>query len=157
PALSDQDRSAFLQNTFARRDLEGDLTLGLANKGDAKLAALSASWLLNGKAPELESLAAATLMTRDSSDPVVGKLSAQLLTIRHRLARLTLFPPRHLPEKERLKLIGDLTKQEQELAKQLRQAGSKAAPPEWTEQAELRKAVPTEAVFIDIARFGIFD
>jgi CHAT domain-containing protein len=153
PALSDADKAAFFKNTSARYDLEGALSLGLSHKEDAHLAARSASWLPNGKAVDQESLASSLLLSRQSGDPTVGKLSARLLSVRQSLARLTLSVPKAGQEKQRLEQLAELTRLEQELAKQLRLSGSKAALPEWIELAAVRKALPADAVLIDIAHF----
>jgi CHAT domain-containing protein len=157
PALSDADKTTFFQNTAARRDLEAALSLGLAHKSDADLAVLSATWLLNGKTIEQESSAFSVLLSRQSSDPALGKLAKQLLSVRQQLARLSFTSPPPGQEKQRLEQIEELTAQEQELGKQLRQSGSKAAPPAWVELDEVRRALPADAVLIDIAHFRRFD
>jgi CHAT domain-containing protein/Tfp pilus assembly protein PilF len=157
PALSEPDRAAFFQNTTARRDLKMALSLGLAHKEDTDLVAQSAGWLLNGKAIDQESLASSVLLTRQSSDPAVSRLAARLHSVRQRLARLTLATPRPGQEKQRLEQIEELAGQEQELGKQLRQTGSKAAPPAWVDLDEVRRALPADAVLIDVAHFDRFD
>jgi CHAT domain-containing protein/Tfp pilus assembly protein PilF len=157
PALSDADKTAFFQNTTARSTLEGALSLGLAQRGDADLVAQSATWLLNGKAVDQESLAASVLLSRQSGDPAVGKLASRLLRVRQSLARLTLSVPQAGQEKQRLEQIAELTRQEQDLGKQLRQSGSRAALPQWVELAAVRQALPADAVLIDIAHFRRFD
>jgi CHAT domain-containing protein/Tfp pilus assembly protein PilF len=157
PVLSDADKAAFFANTDARWAQELALSLGLAHKEDAALSALSASWLLNGKAIGQESLASSTLLARQSADPIVSKLAAQLLAVRRQLARLSVATARPGQEKQRLQQIEELNREEQELAKKLRQAGSTAAPPAWTELGDLRRALPADAVLIDFARFDVFD
>jgi CHAT domain-containing protein/Tfp pilus assembly protein PilF len=157
PALSDADKAAFFKNTTARNNLEAALSLGLAQWGDADLAARSATWLLNGKAVDQESLASSLLLARQSGDPAVGKLSARLLSVRQSLARLTLSVPQAGQEKQRLKQIAELTRQEQDLGKQLRLSGSKAALPAWIDLAEIRQALPADTVLIDVAHFRRFD
>jgi CHAT domain-containing protein/Tfp pilus assembly protein PilF len=157
PALSEPDKAAFFINTSARSGLEAALSLGLAHKSDADLAARSATWLLNGKAIDQESLASSVLLTRQSSDPALKKLAARLLSVRQSLARLTLATPLPGQEKQRLAQIEEVTAQEQELGKQLRQSGSKAAPPAWIDLADIRQALPADAVLIDVAHFDRFD
>jgi len=157
PVLTERDHAAFFQRTNARLSLTKGLSLGLAHKGSADVAELSASWLINGKAPEQESLAAAELASREITDPALGKLSGRLLATRSRLARLTFSVPEPGRQKQRLEQIEALTGEEQDLAKQLRQAGSKAAPPEWLEVAGIRKLLPADAVLIDFARLEVFD
>jgi CHAT domain-containing protein/lipopolysaccharide biosynthesis regulator YciM len=157
PALSDRDKSSFFQNTSARINLEIALSLGLSEKVDGEVARQSGTWLVNGKAVDQESLASGLLLVRQSSDPQVGKHSRQLLSVRQRLARLTLAQPRPGQEKEHLKQIEELTAREEELAQQLRRASSKAASPKWVELAGLRQALPAGAVLIDVAHFRVFD
>jgi tetratricopeptide (TPR) repeat protein len=156
PALSDRDKAAFFQNTSTRADLLRALSLGLSEKDDAELARQSAMWLLNGKAVDQESLASSLLLARQSNDPEVGKLSRQLLAVRQDLARLTLVPPRPGQDRQHLQQIEQLGGQEQELSKRLRQAGSKAAAPAWVELSELRQALPSDGVFIDVAHFDVY-
>jgi CHAT domain-containing protein/tetratricopeptide (TPR) repeat protein len=157
PALSDSEKADFFANTAARSHLEAALALGLVNKGDAELAGLSASWLVNGKAVDQESLASSLLLARQSKDPELGKRATRLLAVREQLARLTLATPRPGQEKQRPQQIEELSNEEQQLARRLRRAGSHAAPPLWVELAELRKALPADAVLIDIAHFQVFD
>jgi CHAT domain-containing protein/Tfp pilus assembly protein PilF len=155
PALSEAERASFFQSTPARKDLELALSLSLAEAG-ADLAARPASWLLNGKAIDQESLASSALLSRQSSDPALDRLAARLLAVRQRLARVTMAPPAG-QEKQRLAAIEDLSRQEQELGKALRQAGSTAVLPSWVEPADLRRALPADAVLIDVAHFHRFD
>jgi tetratricopeptide (TPR) repeat protein len=157
PVLPDADKAAFFTNTGARNFLEAALSLGLGQKEDADLGARSASWLVNGKGINQESLASSALLARESGDPALGKLAARLLTVRQRLARLAIVPAPPGEEKLHLAQIEGLTGQEQDLAKKLRQAGSTAAPPAWVERSDLRKALPADAVLIDVARFRPFD
>jgi CHAT domain-containing protein/Tfp pilus assembly protein PilF len=157
PSLSDADKAAFFKNTTARNNLEMALSLGLARHGDADLAAQSATWLLNGKAIDQESLASSVLLSRQSGDPALGKLSSRLLAARQHLARLTFSTPRPGQEKQRLQQIEELTGKEQQLVRTLRQSGSKAALPDWIELAEVRKGLPADAVLIDAAHFNVFD
>jgi tetratricopeptide (TPR) repeat protein len=157
PALSEQDKAAFFRNTSARSHLEVALSLGLAHQGDTDLAAQSGTWLVNGKAIVQESLASSVLPTRQSSDPAQQKLAARLLSVRQHLARLTLAAPRLGQEKQHLAQIEELTPQEQELGKQLRQSGSKAALPAWIDLSAIRQALPAGAVLIDVAHFRRFD
>jgi CHAT domain-containing protein/tetratricopeptide (TPR) repeat protein len=157
PALSEADKAAFFQNTSARSDLEGPLSLALAHPTNATLAALSASWLLNGKAVDQESLTSSLLLARQTDDPKVGQLSRRLQAVRQELARLTLSRPARGQEKERSRRIEELTGQELDLGKKLRQAGSKSALPDWVGLDDLRRALPADAVLIDVARFRRFD
>jgi CHAT domain-containing protein/Tfp pilus assembly protein PilF len=157
PALSDADKASFFRNTTARAGLEAALSLSLAQRSDAAVAAQSAAWLLNGKAVDQESLASSVLLAAQSSDPVLGSLATRLLAIRQQLARLSFAAAPPGQEKQRLGQIDELTAREQELARKLRQAGSRAALSEWVEPAELRRHLPADAVLIDVAHFRFWD
>jgi CHAT domain-containing protein/Tfp pilus assembly protein PilF len=152
PALPDADKAAFFTNTGARGDLEAALSLALDHKNDTDLVALSATWLLNGKGIDQEGLALSVLLARSSGDQAVSKLTARLLAVRQQLARLTLSAARAGQEKQRLQQIQELTAQEQDLGKQLRHAGSTAAPPTWVDLSDLKNALPDKSVLIDVAR-----
>src|SRR5262249_20844838 len=86
-----------------------------------------------------------------------GKLTAQLLAVRQRLARLTFAQPRPGQEGRRLEQLAELNARELELGKRLRQAGSGAALAPWVALADLRKALPAGSAFIDLARFTVGD
>ncbi len=158
PGLLDSEKADFFRNTNARANLEIALSLGLAGKDVPALAALSAAWLLNGKAANQESLASSLLLARQSDDPAVGKLAGALAEARRdlaRLSRMVVRPGQEVQQRERLEA---LTAREQTLARRLRLAGGgAAAPPPWVELDEARKALPAGAVLIDIARFRPFD
>jgi CHAT domain-containing protein/tetratricopeptide (TPR) repeat protein len=157
PALSEADKAAFFANTGAHDVLALALSLALGHKANGDLAGRSASWLVNGKGIDQESLASSVLLARSSGDLAVGKLASRLLSVRQQLARLSIATARPGVEKQRLQQIDELTGQEQELARKLRQAGSTAVPPLWTELGDLRRALPADAVLIDFARFHVFD
>jgi CHAT domain-containing protein/Tfp pilus assembly protein PilF len=157
PALSEPEKVAFFRNTTARSGLKAALSLALAHRGEAKLEALSASWLLNAKALDQESLTAGQLLARRSGDPRLANLSRRLLAVRQELARLTFARPASGEDAARRQRLEELTRQEQELARSVRQAGGTAALPDWVEPAELRRALPADAVLIDIAHFTPYD
>jgi CHAT domain-containing protein/tetratricopeptide (TPR) repeat protein len=157
PALSDADKADFFTNTSARSDLEGALSLALAHPRDADLAALAASWLVNGKGIDQESLASSALLARQSNDPALGKLARRLLSVRQSLAQRTFAAPRAGQEKQHLRQSEELSAQEQRLARELRLAGSKAALPDWVELRDVRKSLPAGGVLIDVARLEVFD
>jgi CHAT domain-containing protein len=154
PGLTEAEKPEFWKNTGARSSLDQALSLGLAHKDDAAVAALSASWLLNGKAVDQESLAASVLMARRASEPKLSKLSQRLLSIRQQLARLNLSTARPGQEKQRLKQIDDLASEERALVKQL---GEGTRVGSWVELAEVRKALPADAVLIDVAYYWSFE
>jgi CHAT domain-containing protein len=150
------DKFDYFNLTRARWNVEMVLSLGLAHREDATVAALSSTWLLNGKAADQESLASSMLLARRSNNPDIAKRVGSLLALRQRLARLTLTAPVPGDEKYIYEQLDELARQEQELDKQLRQAGSKAALPAWVELSDVRKVLPADAILIDLHRLHVW-
>jgi CHAT domain-containing protein len=157
PGLSEEEKTAFFESTTARSQLDHALSLGVAGRTIADLAALSASWLLNGKALDQESLASSQLLVRQRGESAIGKASQRLLALRQKLAQLTYTTPAPGQEKARLATIEKYSTEEQDLAKKLRQEGGYAGPPAWVELADVRRALPADAVLIDVALFRRFN
>jgi CHAT domain-containing protein/tetratricopeptide (TPR) repeat protein len=156
PALTEAENASFFATTRFRSSFEDALSLGLARPDNTTIAALSAAWLLNGKALDQEGLASSQLLGREGGADL-DQLARRLLDVRQKLARLSVTQPRVGQEKRRLAEIDALTAEEQELGKELRRAGSSAAPPAWVELDEVRRALPADAVLIDVARFRSSD
>jgi CHAT domain-containing protein len=152
--LAEADRLAYLG--LADR-LGFEQALALAGGDPRALAERSAGWLLNGKAVVQESLVGGMLLARQGSDPALGKLARRLLEVRRQLAQRSVSARPPAEEKQRRGQIEELTREEQDLGKRLRQAGSKAAASSWVELGEVRKAIPDDSVLIDVARFRGFD
>ena len=112
------------------------LSLGLAHQDDAELAARRPPGCSTARRSPRRAWPAPPCWPAQSSDPALGKLRRQLLAVRQQLARLTLATPRPGQEKQRLQQLEELTGQEQDLAKQLRQAGSTAVVARWVELAD---------------------
>jgi CHAT domain-containing protein/tetratricopeptide (TPR) repeat protein len=157
PGLSEEEKAQFFERTTARAHLGRALSLGLAARAAADLAALSASWLLNGKALDQESLAASHLLLRQRGEGAIGKASDRLLELRKQLATLSFTSPKPGQEKERLLTLERLSAEEQKLAKKLRKAGGYAGPPAWVELDDVRRDLPDDAVLIDVAQFRLFN
>jgi tetratricopeptide (TPR) repeat protein len=107
PVLSEKEQLAFLEHKDAKYFHMAE-SLALSRREEAATAALSAGWLLNGKAVAQEALAQRVLAALDARDLAarVGKTSAP---------------------------------------------SSRAEP--WVELAEVRKALPADAVLIEISKF----
>jgi CHAT domain-containing protein len=109
PVLSEKEQLAFLEHKDAANFQVAE-SLALSRREDAATAALSASWLLNGKAVAQEALAQRALAALDARDHA---------------ARL----------------------------------GNTSAPSSraesWVELAEVRKALPADAVLIEISKFDV--
>jgi tetratricopeptide (TPR) repeat protein len=154
PVLSEHEQADFL-GTQVEAPFAAALSLALARRGDPASAARSAAWLLNGKGVAQEALAGAALLARDSNSPPVARLARRLTEVRQELARRTF--ARSGQERQRLATIRELTATEEDLAKQLRRAGSAVPGADWVELDALRKALPRDGVLIDVARFKVFN
>ena len=110
----------------------------------------SAGWVLNGKAVAQEALAQRALLARDRDDPAAARLAA----VRQQLAALTLASPKPGQEQERRQELDRLTAQERELSKEVGQnLGRPARDDPWVAPEEVRRALPADAVLVEIARF----
>ncbi len=157
PVLSEADQAAFLASS-EENPFHLALSLGLQQRGSSNVRVRSAGWLLNGKATALQALAETTLLGRDSQQPELAELSRQLLDIRQRLAQLTLAPPQGSQATQLQRQRDELSAREQELARQLRRAGGRAArDADWVELDSLRQRLSASAAFIDLARFRVLD
>jgi CHAT domain-containing protein/tetratricopeptide (TPR) repeat protein len=157
PILSEKDQFAFLNHTDVRAFHAAE-SLALGRRGDTAAAALSAGWVLNGKAVAHEALAQRALLALDAKDPAAAELSQQLLAVRRRLAALTQAPAPPGQEDQRRRERDDLAAQEKDLAERLGKAGGHTQRAEpWVELAEVRKALPANAVLIEISKFQVFN
>jgi CHAT domain-containing protein/tetratricopeptide (TPR) repeat protein len=157
PGLSEPEQLVFLR-TRETDGLHVALSLGLARRTDAALCTRSAAWLLNGKAAAQQALAERSLLARDRADPKLTRTVEQLSAVRGELARLqfagfTLARGTDLQER-----VARLTEEETNLSKKLgRAVGRPVCDDPWVEAAEVRKALPKDAVLVDIAQFSVWD
>lgn len=157
PVLSETEQRAFFRNTDQGRFYTA-LSLGYRHPADADLAAHCATWLLNSKGIAQDTLAQGNLVARDNRDSVVGKSVQELTDVRRDLARLTMTPPRPGQEQAQRQARDELARREQDLARQLQQAGASVARSDpWVELTVLRQALKPGEVFVDIARFSVAD
>ena len=78
--------------------------------------------------------------------------------MRQQLAALTLASPKPGQEQERRQELDRLTAQERELSKQVGQnLGRPARDDPWIAPDEVRRALPADAVLVEIARFDVFN
>jgi tetratricopeptide (TPR) repeat protein len=146
-ALSEPEQLNFLRNTDETA-WHIALSLGLRHPDDDTLAERSVAWLLNGKGVAQQTLAQTALLARDRHDPNLRDLSQRSHQTRQELARLTLQPPPEQQLQQRQRRLKELSDQEQDLAKQLRQAGGASDDESWVELGRLRKALPEDGVLI---------
>ena len=78
--------------------------------------------------------------------------------MRKQLAALTLASPKPGQEQERRQELDRLTAQERELSKEVGQnLGRPARDDPWVAPEEVRRALPADAVLVEIARFDVFN
>jgi CHAT domain-containing protein/tetratricopeptide (TPR) repeat protein len=155
PVLSEKEQMAYLRDQDGRR-LRIALSGAVRSKDDAAREH-AAAWLLNAKGVVQQCLAESAQLARDSKHPELGKLSAELVGVRKRLARLCLVAPPAGREKQQRQEAAELAAREQDLAQRLRKLGSRAVGTAWTELSAARQALPRSGVLIDVVRLPIFD
>jgi CHAT domain-containing protein/Tfp pilus assembly protein PilF len=157
PIVPEAEQLTYLRRTDKIR-LHRALTLSCRQAGDPVAAEHGAVWLLNAKGVSLETLAQTTLAARDSRDPKVASTFEELRTVRRELARLALTFSRPGNNTPQLVRRTELAAREQELTATLQRLGASVEPADpWVEGDQLRKALPDRSVFIDIARFNVYD
>ncbi len=157
PALAEREQLTLLRRAAHVTNPVG-LSFGLARKGDAGVAELSAGWLLNAKGIPGEVLSVSSLLSRDSGETELGKLAKELRAAREQLARLIVAPAQDGEHAAHVKKVASLTAREQKLARTYRdRAGLGSVIDEWVEIGDVRKGLRDGAVLIDVARFPVFD
>lgn len=144
-----------------RRDawaLTHALSLSSARSSDAAARALGAEWLLNAKGVAQQALAETTLEGRTAGDPRAAQTTHDLQVARRQLLRLRGKAAESAQVSEQLaKQIRDLeaseTTLEAEFAR-LSGIGYRADP--WIELAELRRQLPPQSCFVELARTPLF-
>lgn len=152
PARPEHEQFSFLQRQYAP-ELHAALSLAWQRRTEPKWIALSAGWVLNGKAISQEVLAAQSLLARDSTDPQVLKKLAELRDVRAQIATLAASDNE---EKQQRRAI--LQRREQELVRELgRSTGHSLNADPWVELERVREKLPPDTVLVEMARFPIWD
>ena len=157
PSLSARQQANFL---WAKHEgpFHMALSMALLRAADPRLAAMSSGWVLNGKAVAREALSQIALLSRESNDPTVANAVEELLTLRRQLATLTLSTPKSGQQAAHRIRLEQLEQQDETLTRRIAEANGKAFQPDpWVEMAAVRRALPADAVLIDIARFWFYD
>ncbi len=136
------------------KSFQDALSLGYAQRQDQKLAELSFSWLLNGKALLPLLLAERELLVRDAKTPELAKLGVELQQVRKQLAALSMSNHETNQIGERRLAIEQLTAEEARLSRAISAKNGSVGSGKyrWLEVADLRKKLPANAVLIDIMR-----
>ncbi len=156
PILAENEQLAFLKTTD-QRHLRLALSLALERKTPAA-AAVSAGWVLNGKAIAHQTLAERALLARDAKNAKAAPIIAELTSVRRQLTTRALARYDADKQTERSKELTRLSARERELSGQLGEAAGRPVRGDpWVELAEVRRAVPRDAILIEIARFQVVD
>jgi CHAT domain-containing protein/tetratricopeptide (TPR) repeat protein len=126
----------------------------LAQRNDQKLAELSFSWLLNGKALTTSLLAERALLLRDAKTPELAKLGEELQQVRKQLASLSLSDHETNEVNQRRQTMEQLVAQEEQLSRSINAKNGSVGSGKyrWLEVDDLRKKIPANSVLIDIVR-----
>jgi CHAT domain-containing protein/tetratricopeptide (TPR) repeat protein len=152
PALAAGEQLAFLEANV-KFPLAVALALAVARRGDAGVADRSAGWRVNTRALTREALAGPLLLARAAAAPRLRPLLGRLIAVRRQLATRLLAVPLPGQESQRLEQLAALEGRERELTKELgRRSSLLPADRPWVELDQVRKALPADAVFIDVAR-----
>jgi CHAT domain-containing protein/Tfp pilus assembly protein PilF len=154
PGLSEREQLFYLAKESVGQ-LHAGLALNCRRPDDSALAALAASWLLNGKGQLQEVLAQRTLLARDSRKPQLAAIVELLSQVRQRMASLRFANPSLADENVNAELA-QLEAQEDALSRELAQAGGTTNLEPWVELDAVRAQLPAGTVLVDIARFEDF-
>lgn len=155
PTLSEKEQLSMLQANF---DKAFHLALSLGWTAPKVAGTASAEWLLNGKALVHQGLAEQHLLARDTKDPKAQKSAEDLKRTRSRLAFLINQLPTPGKEREHQQDMQALRSREQQLSETLARAvGRPYRTNPWVTLADLRGKLGPRTVFVDIARFSVFD
>jgi len=133
-------------------------TMAWQRKDDPAFAAASADWLINDKGMSQATLAARETLLRDIGDPATQALSKQLLEIRRQLASEVLAVPASGQVEAQRQKIDQLTRQENELTRQLaRQVGPSIELERWVDLKDVRSALAADEALVTWIRFQPYD
>jgi CHAT domain-containing protein len=155
PSQPEAEQLTFLRTRF-QRTLHRALSLGLAGRADPGLSEQSAAWVLNGKGVAHQALAERALLDRDRKDPATRQLAVRLDAVRAEQARLTYQARSQEPQAARARRLAELAGKEEELIKQLgERRGRSRKGDTWVSLESVRRALPEDAVLIEVARFAL--
>jgi CHAT domain-containing protein len=151
PKLTEAQRMEFIQQKYLP-SLNKALSLGVNQRANARAVALSAGWLINGKAVTEEALAEASLLSSEEAYPTVQKLNE----VRQQLAALTVNAniDDQATKKQLAKLESEQIRLQRELTKF--ELGDSVAE-NWVPVGNIINALSDESCFITIAKFRPFN
>ncbi len=156
PSLSENEQAKYIEERFTTAFFAA-LSFGVANTNDRSIESHSASWLINGKAVGLETLAQRNLLSRDTADPKLASVAQQLQQVRGQLSSLavTTSDPEQAGAKK--DFFDKLVDREQRLSKQLSAARGSLENGYWIDVNKIYETLSQNTAFIDFARFDAYD
>ncbi len=152
PALMPLEQMRYLY--FQKVELAKSLSIGLRYPDQPKAVAASAEWLANEKALSSEFVAEGIRLARASEDPQVAKLVKELKAIREELTHAVLDP--RLEDGYQGRLL-HLRSWEREISRKVaQQTHAQLQEDQWVTMETIRKSLPADTVFIDVALFPVF-
>jgi CHAT domain-containing protein/Tfp pilus assembly protein PilF len=150
PVLSEREQLDYLEMYFGST-LRSSLSLALTDSVRDENRMRMASWLLNGKALAMESLAERLILARDNTSKEASNALAELEDVRRQLARLTLGDGG--ADRGRLEA---LRQREERLEASLHGFDTRSQRDDpWFEIDELRQKLPAKGVLVDIVRIDV--
>ena len=156
PMLPESEQMRFIRTSF-QEDFLNAASLALNPEVSAENRLLTAGWILNGKSIIHQALVERLLLVRDSQSADAKRVLGELEEVRRRLARSNLRDPAPSEEIRFRKEIDALREKEKVLEKQLHAAGLTNRQDPWIEIDELRRKLPSNAIYVDFLRFAPTD
>ncbi|HET6883150.1 MAG TPA: CHAT domain-containing tetratricopeptide repeat protein [Pirellulales bacterium] len=157
PALPEEDQLTFLRENDEAY-YHSALSLIVKQPADERLAELTADWVLNAKGIAQNTVAQRALLARDTANTALAALAKNLLEVRKRLAAMFFSGGKNGQDSARRRQFDVLSQQEQETSERLaREGGRSNAAGGWTELDAVRRAIPADAVLVEICRFRVHD
>jgi CHAT domain-containing protein len=156
PELSSDEQLSLLC-TFESANLARCLSWAIEDPAAEGIAAISATWLANGKAVMQEALTHQARLLRNAPSEEDRERMRELSEVRRELSQFALFVPPSGRTSQIRQQIAYLSKRDAELSRAMPFARRNNGPEEWITVGQVRAAVPEDAVLVDIARFHLYD
>ena len=152
PGLSDHEQLKFLRESD-EPSLHAAAQLAVLSPKNAKIAAMSAEWLLNGKAVAQQAVAQRALALRDNANPKLAALAEELQKARKQLATAT----HAATTAKEGQTIETLAAKEAEISRQLTAASGRPEATPWIALGDVRKKLPADSLFVNFLRVQSYD
>ncbi len=156
PSLSENEQAKYIEERFTS-DLFAALSFGNEHVSDKSIVNYSASWLINGKAVGLETIAQRNLLSRDSTDPKLASIAKQLQQVRGELSGLAMSVSNLEQADAKRSFYDKLFDQEQKLSKQLSLTNGAIENRDWVEVSKICETLSDNSAFVDFARYDAYD